>query len=82
MGFAGELTKYADHQSGSAQGGGRGDACGRLAPIATNTIKSLYDKIGKKPDVEILHLTEYLHRLIKDGAISIYQGNPTDRDLP
>jgi Fe-S oxidoreductase len=31
--------------------------------------KVLYEKCGMKPDVEILHITEYLDRLIKEGKL-------------
>ncbi len=31
--------------------------------------KVLYEKCGMKPDVEVLHITEYLDRLIKEGKL-------------
>ena len=32
--------------------------------------KVLYEKCGMKPDIEVLHITEYLDRLIKEGKLT------------
>jgi Fe-S oxidoreductase len=34
-----------------------------------HAFKVLYDKIGLKRDVEVLHITEYLERLIREGRL-------------
>jgi Fe-S oxidoreductase len=35
------------------------------------TFKVLYDKIDQKLDVEVLHITEYIHRLVKEGKVKL-----------
>jgi len=38
--------------------------------------KVLYDKAGNKADVEILHMTEFIHRLIQQGKIKLTREVP------
>jgi Fe-S oxidoreductase len=38
--------------------------------------KVLYDKIGKKLGIEVLHITEYLERLIKEGRLQMKKKVP------
>lgn len=67
-GYQGELTKYAEHNVETWKNAG-------VKTIVTacsdcfHTFKVLYDKIKLKPDIEILHITEYLAKLIKDGTL-------------
>ena len=68
-GYQGEITKYAEHNAQMWKTAG-------IKTVVTScsecyqTFKVLYDKIKKKPrDIEILHITEYLDRLIKEGKI-------------
>jgi Fe-S oxidoreductase len=68
MGFAGELSKYADHNLEALKTAGVETLVTPCSDCYQH-YKVLYDKIGKKPEVEVLHLTEYLHRLIKEGSI-------------
>jgi Fe-S oxidoreductase len=68
LGYAGELTKFSEHQAEAFKAAG-------VATIVTPCsdcfacFKVLYDKIGKKLDIEVLHITEYLDRLIKQGKL-------------
>lgn len=68
MGYAGELAKYADHNLEAVKTAGVKTL---VTPCSDcyQAFKVLYDKIGKKPEIEILHITEYLHRLIKEEKI-------------
>lgn len=68
MGYEGELTKYAEHNMELLKGAGVKTV---VTPCADcyYAFKVLYDKIGKKLPVEVLHVTEYLARLIKEGKL-------------
>jgi len=75
MGYEAELIKYADHNIQAWKTAG-------AKTIVTNcsccyqTFKVLYDKIGKKPDVEIYHFTEYMDKLIKEGKLKFTKNVP------
>jgi Fe-S oxidoreductase len=75
MGYEAELVKYADHNIQAWKTAG-------VKTVVTNcsccyqTFKVLYDKIGKKPDVEIYHFTEYLDKLIKEGKLKLKKKVP------
>jgi len=75
IGFAGELTKYAEHNLEALKAAGVETLVTPCADCYQH-YKVHYDKIGKKPDVEILHFTEYLHRLIKEGTIKFTKEVP------
>ncbi len=75
IGFAGELTKYAEHNLEALKAAGVETLVTPCADCYQH-YKVLYDKIGKRPDVEILHFTEYLHRLIKEGTIKFTKQVP------
>ena len=75
MGYQGEATKYADHNLETWRGAG-------VKTVVTScsecyqAFKVLYDKIGKKPPIEVLHITEFLNRLITQGKIKLTQKLP------
>lgn len=75
MGYLGELTKYAEHNLEAFKAAGVETL---ITPCADGyqTFKVLYDKIGRKLDVEVLHITEYIHRLIKEGKIRFSRNVP------
>ena len=75
MGFAGELTKYADHTLEALKAAGV-ETLVNPCSDCYQCYKVEYDKIGKKPPVEVLHITEYLHRLIQDGTIKLTKQVP------
>jgi len=68
LGYEGELVKYASRHEKIFKKAGVETI---VTPCAHcyQTMKVLYDKIGHKLNVEVLHITEYLHRLIKEGKI-------------
>ncbi|OGO32481.1 MAG: hypothetical protein A2Z29_06670 [Chloroflexi bacterium RBG_16_56_11] len=75
LGYAGELTKYAEHQIETF----RTTSARTLVTPCSDCyacFKVLYDKIGKKPDIEVLHITHYLERLIKEGKLRLKKKVP------
>lgn len=75
MGYQEELTKYADHNTDNWKAAGVKTVVTACADCY-QAFKVLYDKIGKKPEVEILHITEYLDRLIRAGTIKLTKEVP------
>jgi Fe-S oxidoreductase len=75
LGYAAELTKYAEHNTEAIKNAGVKTL---VTPCADcyQAFKVLYDKIGMKPKIEILHITEYLERLIKEGKIKLTKAIP------
>lgn len=75
MGYLGELTKYAEHNKEAFKAAGVKTL---VTPCSDcyQTFKVLYDKIGQKLDIEVLHITEYVHRLIKEGKIKLTKKVP------
>jgi Fe-S oxidoreductase len=75
MGFANELTKYAEHTVEALKKAGVKTL---VTPCSDcySAFKVLYDKIGQKLDVEVLHYTEYLYRLIQEGKIKFKKSVP------
>ena len=76
MGYQGELTKYAEHNAEMWRTAG-------VKTVVTScsdcyqAFKVLYDKIGKKPaGIEVLHITEYLDRLIKEDKLKLTREVP------
>jgi Fe-S oxidoreductase len=68
MGYVGEFAKYAQHNVDTWTTAGVKCV---VTPCADcyQTFKVLYDKDGRQHTVEIVHLTEYLARLVKQGTI-------------
>jgi Fe-S oxidoreductase len=75
LGYAGELTKYAEHQIETWRTAGVKTVVTPCADCYA-AFKVLYDKIGMKPDIEIFHITQYLDRLIKEGKIQFTRAVP------
>jgi len=75
MGWQGELTKYAEHNMEMFRTAG-------VKTLVTSCsdcyhcFKVLYHKIGKRLDIEVLHITEYLDRLIKEGKLKLTKEVP------
>jgi Fe-S oxidoreductase len=71
LGYQGEAVKYAEHNREMLKQAG-------VTTVVTSCsdcyygFKVLYDKLGKRDnDLEVLHITEYLARLIKKGRIRL-----------
>jgi Fe-S oxidoreductase len=75
LGFAGELTKYAEHQMEAFRTAGVKTLVTPCADCYA-AFKVLYDKIGKKLGIEVFHITQYLDRLIKEGKIKLTKEVP------
>lgn len=70
IGYKDELVKYASRHTNILKTAGVETV---VTPCAHcyQTMKVTYDKIGKKLGVEVLHITEYLDRLIKEAKIKL-----------
>jgi len=70
MGYLGETTKYMENNEDLLKNAG-------VKTIVTSCsdcyqgFKVLYRKLGKLPDIEVLHITEYIDRLIKEGKLKL-----------
>ena len=75
IGYEGELNKYAEHTMEMLKTAG-------VKSLVTScsdcyySFKVLYQKIGKASDVEVLHITEFVERLIKEGKIRLTRKVP------
>lgn len=67
-GYAGEIKKYAEHTMEALKAAGVKTLVNACSDCF-QAYKVLYDKIGMKLDIEVLHITEYLARLIEEGKI-------------
>lgn len=75
-GFQGELTKYAEHNVQNWQSQGVKTIVTACADCYA-AFKVLYDKIGMKPEgIEILHITEYINRIIQEGKLKFTKEVP------
>ena len=70
LGYQGEFVKYAENNAEMLKTHGIKTV---VTPCSDcyHAFKVLYHKLGLKNDVEVLHITEYLDRLIKDGKLKI-----------
>jgi len=68
IGYRGELIKYAEHNIETWNAAGVRTV---VTPCSDcyGTFKFHYPRIGKEMNFEILHITEYLDRLIKEGRL-------------
>jgi Fe-S oxidoreductase len=68
MGYQGELIKYAEHNLETFRAAGVKTL---VTPCSDcyQIFKVLYDKVGRKLDLEVLHITEYLYRMLQEGRI-------------
>ena len=75
MGYAGEFTKYEQHNTDAWNGAGVKTI---VTPCADcyQAFKVLYGKIGQKSTVEVLHITEFVARLIREGKIKLTKEVP------
>lgn len=75
LGYKGEFTKYADNNMELFKGAG-------VKTLVTScadgyfAFKVLYEKFGKKGNLEVLHITEYLARLLKEGKLKLSKKLP------
>jgi Fe-S oxidoreductase len=68
IGYRGELTKYAEHNMETWKAAGVRTV---VTPCSDcyGTFKFHYSRLGKEMNFEVLHITEYLDRLIKEGSL-------------
>ena len=75
MGYKEELTRCAEQNMELFERSGAKTLVTSCAECY-QAFKVLYYKIGKKLDLEVLHVTEYLDRLIKEGKIKLTRQVP------
>jgi Fe-S oxidoreductase len=75
LGYAGELVKFAEHQIEAFRTAGVKTLVTPCSDCYA-CFKVLYDKIGKKINIEVLHMTQYLARLIKEGKLRMSREVP------
>jgi len=75
MGFAGELTKYAQHNADTWKTAGVKTVVTPCADCC-QAFRVLYDKNGNEPSVEILHIIELLDRLIQRERLEMTKEVP------
>ena len=75
FGYLGELEKYSDHNIRAWKEAGVKTV---VTPCAEcyHAFKVLYPAIGRKVDIEVLHLTQYIDRLLKEGRIKFTKHVP------
>jgi Fe-S oxidoreductase len=75
LGYITEMTKFAEHQMETFRTAG---VKALVTPCADcyATYKVLYDKIGKKPGIEVYHITQYLEKLLKEGKLQMKKSLP------
>ncbi len=75
LGYEGELIKFAEHETEAFIAAG---VKVLVTPCADcyGTYKVLYDKIGKKPRIEVYHITQYLEKLLKEGNLKLKKPVP------
>jgi len=75
LGYQGELIKYAEHNIDTWRAAGAKTVVTSCADCYC-AFKVLYDKIGLKHNVQVLHITEYLDRLIQEGRLRLTREIP------
>jgi Fe-S oxidoreductase len=75
IGYQGELAKYAEHNLEMLKTAGVKTLVTACADCY-HAFKVLYHKIGKKPDVEVLHITELIERLMDEGRLKFNRRVP------
>ena len=75
LGYEGELVKFAEHNTEMWKTAGVKTVVTPCSDCYA-TFKVLYDKIGKKPEVEVLHITEYLQQLIDRKKLKLSKKVP------
>lgn len=75
MGYEGELVKYAEHTREMLQNAGVKTV---VTPCAEcyYAFKVIYPKVAKDLDVEVLHISECLHRLVEQGKLELTEQVP------
>lgn len=75
VGFKGEMEKYAEDIASRFKAAGASKV---VTPCSDcySAFKYYYPQIGRKLDIEILHITEYLDRLISEGKLELKKEVP------
>jgi Fe-S oxidoreductase len=70
IGYRGEMNNYADDMAARVKASG---ATTLVTPCSDcySTFKYFYPRTGKDLGIEVLHVTEYIQRLVEDGRITL-----------
>jgi len=75
LGYTAEMYKFAEHHMDIL----RAAAIKALVTPCADcyaAFKVLYDKVGKKPGVEVYHITQYLEKLMREGRLQLKKSLP------
>ncbi len=75
IGYRGEFTKYAEHNIETWNAAGVRTVVTSCAD-GYGTLRSDYPRIGKTMNFEVMHITEYLDRLIEEGRLKLTKSVP------
>jgi Fe-S oxidoreductase len=70
LGFRGEAENYADDMLSRIKASGASTLVTCCSDGYAH-LRYLYPRMGKTPPVEVLHITEYLNRMIKEGRLRL-----------
>ena len=68
IGYRGELAKYAEHNIETWNAAGARTVVTSCSD-GYGAMKAFYPRVGKTMNFEVLHITEYLDRLMKEGRL-------------
>lgn len=75
MGYMGEFTKYAEHNIETWKNAGAKKVVLTCAD-GFGTLQNLYPKVIKDMDIKVIHISQYLDQLIKQGKIKFNKEVP------
>lgn len=71
LGFDKDFRKFADHNTGAIKGRYKTLVCS--CPDCTHIFKNVYPEMGISLNVEVVHTSEFLLRLVKEGKITFQE---------
>lgn len=75
IGYVGEFTKYSEHCTETFNSSGASTVVTSCSD-GYSTFKNLYPRVNIDMKFDVLHMTEYLDRLIKDGKLKFTKEVP------
>ncbi|MBW1672969.1 MAG: (Fe-S)-binding protein, partial [Deltaproteobacteria bacterium] len=75
MGYMGEFTKFAEHNLEAWKKAGAKKVV-LICADGFGALRNLYPKVIKEMDIEVLHISQYLDELIKEGKIKFSKKIP------
>lgn len=75
MGYMGEFTKFAEHNIEAWENAGVKTVI-VICSDGFGALRNLYPMVNKKMDIEVMHITQYISALIREGRIKL------DKEVP